>query len=47
MQMKEVVAEKSLSVKDLWEDQHPLIHTWFLLSSVSICFISAVFLMTP
>ncbi|MFA7659192.1 MAG: hypothetical protein WCY19_07145 [Candidatus Gastranaerophilaceae bacterium] len=26
----------------LWKNQHPLIHTWLLLSSVSICFLSGL-----
>lgn len=26
-----------------WNKQHPLIHTWLLLSCVSICFLSALF----
>ncbi len=33
--------------KDLWNTQHPLIHTWLLLSSISICFLSALFLIAP
>lgn len=28
---------------DLWNKQHPLIHTWLVLSSISICFIFALF----
>lgn len=27
----------------IWNEQHPIIHTWLLLSSVSICFLFAVF----
>lgn len=27
----------------IWNKQHPLIHTWLVLSSVSICFLSALF----
>lgn len=30
-----------------WNKQHPLIHTWLLLSSVSICFLSALFFVIP
>lgn len=29
---------------DIWGKQHPLIHTWLILSSVSICFLSALLL---
>lgn len=32
---------------DSWNKQHPLIHTWLLLSSVSICFLSALFFVIP
>ncbi len=31
-----------LSLKQLWAEQHPIMHTWFLLSSLSICFLSAL-----
>lgn len=30
-----------------WNKQHPLIHTWLLLSCVSICFLSALFFVFP
>lgn len=26
----------------IWDKQHPLIHTWLVLSCVSICFLSAL-----
>jgi hypothetical protein len=26
---------------ELWNNQHPLIHTWLILSTISICFLSA------
>lgn len=32
---------------ELLNKQHPLIHTWLLLSSVSICFLSALFFIAP
>lgn len=47
MQINEVLCEKNFTLRDLWREQHPIIHTWFLLSSLSICFISALFLMAP
>lgn len=28
---------------ELWNKQHPLIHTWLVLSSISICFLFALF----
>ena len=30
------------AIMDIWNKQHPLIHTWLLLSSISICFLSAL-----
>lgn len=30
------------SFSEMWNQQHPLIHTWLILSSVSICFLSAL-----
>lgn len=40
----EKVSSKPInSLAILWNNQHPLIHTWLLLSSVSICFLFAVF----
>lgn len=27
---------------EAWSHQHPLIHTWLFLSSISICFLSAL-----
>lgn len=28
---------------ELWNKQHPLIHTWLVISSISICFLFALF----
>jgi len=41
----EEISENPL--KGLWDKQHPIIHTWLLLSSVSICFLSAIFFISP
>lgn len=30
-------------IMEIWNKQHPIIHTWLLLSSISICFLSALF----
>lgn len=30
------------ALKEMWSKQHPLIHTWLVLSSISICFLSAL-----
>lgn len=35
------------AILKMWDKQHPLIHTWLLLSSISICFLSALFFIIP
>lgn len=35
------------SFKELLNTPHPLIHTWLLLSTISICFLSALFFIFP
>lgn len=41
--------ENGLGTKliESWHKQHPIIHTWLLLSSLSICFLSAIFFIIP
>lgn len=34
---------QSNTLIQIWNEQHPIIHTWLLLSSVSICLLFAVF----
>lgn len=29
-------------LSEMWDKPHPLMHTWLILSSVSICFLSAL-----
>ena len=40
-----VCGESVLS--EIWNKQHPLIHTWIVLSSISISFLSALFFIFP
>jgi hypothetical protein len=48
MQIREaVISDDNFKLRDLLEDQHPLMNTWLVLSSVSICVLSAVLLITP
>ena len=47
MLLNQTAIEKNFTVKEVWNKQHPIIHTWFLLSSISICCVSALFLMCP
>ena len=35
------------AILNILDKQHPLIHTWLLLSSISICFLSALFFIFP
>ena len=35
------------NIIESWNKQHPIIHTWLLLSSISICFLSALFFIIP
>lgn len=39
----QVRKENDTLISILWNNQHPLIHTWLLLSSVSICLLFTVF----
>lgn len=32
---------------EIWNKQHPVMHTWLVLSSISICFLSALFFIIP
>lgn len=34
-------------IKGMWNKQHPLIHTWLVLTSASIFLLSAIFFITP
>lgn len=34
-------------LRDSVQTQHPLINTWLVLSSISICFLSALFFIIP
>ena len=49
MQLREAVTvtDENFTFKELWNDQHPLMHVWFLMSTISIFFITAVFWITP
>lgn len=43
----ETAIKKNFILIDMWNKQHPIIHTWFLLSSISICCMSALFFINP
>lgn len=43
MQSNELLMEKDFTLRGIWDNQHPLIHTWFVMSTVSICLMSAFF----
>lgn len=42
MQINEVLCEKNFTLRDLWNEQHPVMHSWFLLSFLSIGLMSAL-----
>lgn len=43
MQPNELLVDKEITLKGILGEQHPIIHTWLVLSSLSICFMSAFF----
>lgn len=43
MQTNELLADKELTLKSILSEQHPIINTWLLMSSLSICLMSAFF----
>lgn len=38
----QTIEHAASTIKEIWQYQHPVMHTWFLLSSVSICFMFAL-----
>lgn len=42
-----IASDFRFDIFEYWNKQHPVIHSWLLLSSVSICFLSAIFFMIP
>ncbi len=40
----QVITSAAETIKEVWSYQHPVIHTWFLLSSISMCFFFAYML---
>ncbi len=47
MQVNDSFAQETFNIRKLWNEQHPIIHAWFLLSSISICFLSAILFIIP
>ncbi len=37
----QTIENAASTLKEIWEYQHPVMHTWFLLSSISLCFMFA------
>lgn len=33
----QTIENAATTIKEIWEYQHPVMHTWFLLSSISLC----------
>ena len=48
MQVRELTArEDDLTITEILKEQHPVINTWLVLSSLSIFFMSALFFIFP
>lgn len=41
--MNEIYIDKEFTLKAVWDEQHPIIHTWLVFSSLSICVLSVCF----
>ncbi len=37
----QVIENTAMTIKEIWNDQHPVIHGWFVISGVSLCFMTA------
>lgn len=33
----QVIENAAVTIKEIWSYQHPIMHTWFLMSAVSLC----------
>ncbi len=38
----QTIENAATTIKEIWQYQHPIMHTWFLLSAVSLCSMFAV-----
>ncbi len=38
----QTIERAATTIKEIWEYQHPVMHTWFLLSAFSLCSMFAV-----
>jgi hypothetical protein len=47
MLLNETAIRKNFIIRDLWDKQHPIIHAWFLMSTISIFCMSALFFIVP
>lgn len=41
LEMEPCYCAANNALSELWNNQHPLIHTWLILTSLSLCFLSA------
>lgn len=37
----QVIENAAVTIKEIWSYQHPVMHAWFLMSAVSLCFMFA------
>jgi len=38
----QTIENAAMTIKEIWEYQHPLMHMWFVVSSLSLCFMFAL-----
>lgn len=38
----QTIENAATTIKEIWAYQHPLMHMWFVLSSLSLCFMFAL-----
>jgi hypothetical protein len=31
------IGNAAMTIREIWEYQHPIMHTWFLVSSLALC----------
>lgn len=37
----QVIENAAITIKEVWDYQHPVMHSWFVISVISFCIMSA------
>lgn len=37
----QVIENTAATIKEIWDYQHPVMHSWFVISGISLCFMTA------